>query len=161
MKRLCYLLTAVLTAACSSIDCPVQTKVTTQYEVYDAGGVAYAIPDTFSVISERKDGSDTILLNMGVDQKSFSIPISYSHPEDVLYFVFEDSEANRYLVDTVWIKKDDIPHFESVDCQASFFHELKSVRHTTNAIDSIIIKNTTVDYDTKTVHFYLYPKIDD
>jgi hypothetical protein len=35
------------------------------------------------------------------------------------------------------------------------------VRHTTNAIDSIIIKNTTVDYDTKTVHFYLYPKIDD
>ena len=141
--------------SCSSIDCPVQNVVSVQYEIRDKAGEALSITDSLSVISERKDGQ-YVSLNRLIGKSAFSLPISYSHPEDVLFFCFKDSV--KTLVDTVWIKKDDIPHFESVDCSAAFFHELTNVRHTHNAIDSLVIVNTSVTYDVNTVHFYLYPK---
>ena len=75
------------------------------------------------------------------------------------HFCFKDSV--KTVVDTVWIKKDDYPHFESVDCNTTFFHTLTNVRYTRNYIDSIVINNPSVTYDSKTVHFYLYPKSDD
>ena len=148
-------LSLLVMSSCSSIDCPVQNVVSVQYEIRDKAGEALSITDSLSVISERKDGQ-YVSLNRLIGKSAFSLPISYSHPEDVLFFCFKDSV--KTLVDTVWIKKDDIPHFESVDCSAAFFHELTNVRHTHNAIDSLVIVNTSVTYDVNTVHFYLYPK---
>ena len=123
-----YLLSLVV-FSCSSIDCPVQNTVSVQYEIRDKAGASLAITDSLSVISTRRDGKDILLnfttrvddqkiiLNKLVGESAFSLPISYSHPEDVLFFCFTDSV--KTVVDTVWIKKDDIPHFESVDCSAS------------------------------------------
>ncbi|MBR5749041.1 MAG: hypothetical protein IKY01_09695 [Prevotella sp.] len=142
-------------SSCSSIDCPVQNTVSVQYEIHDKTGAALSLIDSLSVITERQDGQ-YVSLNRLIGKSAFSLPISYSHPEDILYFCFKDSE--KTLIDTVWIKKDDIPHFESVDCSAAFFHELTNVRYTHNAIDSLVLVNTSVTYDVNTVHFYLYPK---
>ena len=73
----------------------------------------------------------------------------------------EDDVTTRFhRQDTVWVKKDDYPSFESVDCSAVFFHTLTGVRYTRNYIDSIVIKNPSVTYDPNTVHFYFYPKTD-
>ena len=83
--------------------------------------------------------------------------MSYSHPEDVLLFVVADT-SGMYTLDTVWVKKDDIPHFESVDCSAHFFHRLTAVRSTHEGIDSITIVNPNVDYDTNTTHLHIYFK---
>ncbi len=96
------------------------------------------------------------MLNRLANKSAFSLPISYSHPEDVLQLEFFNDTASWR--DTVWIKKDDIPHFESVDCSASFFHRLTDVRYTQNYIDSLVMKNSSVDYDTTRVHFHIYPK---
>lgn len=169
MKRLPYLLIVLMVAACSSIDCPVENVVSTQYQVLDSAGAQLKLTDTLTIISTRKDGRDTSLLdptlyNKGINISSFSLPISYSHPEDILVFYFDntivtDSDSiGLHLVDTVWVKKDDYPHFESVDCNTSYFHTLTGVRCTHNYIDSIVIKNTDVTYDTEKVHFLLYPK---
>ena len=146
---------SIVLSSCSSIDCPVQNTVSVQYEIRDKAGKALSITDSLSVVTTRNDGKSTVL-NRLIGRSSFSLPISYSHPEDILFFCFKDSV--KTVVDTVWIKKDDIPHFESVDCSASFFHELKEVRHTHNAIDSLVLINTSVTYDVQTIHFYLYPK---
>ena len=148
-------LSSFVFSSCSSIDCPVQNTVSVQYQIRDKAGDALSITDSLSVISERADGK-YVSLNRLIGKSAFSLPISYSHPEDILFFCFTDSV--KTLVDTVWIKKDDIPHFESVDCSAAFFHELTNVRHTHNAIDSLVLINTSVTYDVNTVHFYLYPK---
>lgn len=157
--------------SCSSIDCPIENTVSVQYEIRDKEGNALAITDSLSVVTTRIDNNDIFLqmsvresdkitfLNKLVGRSAFSLPISYSHPEDVLYFCFTDNDTT--IVDTVWIKKDDIPHFESVDCSAAFFHELTNVRHTHNVIDSLVLVNRSVNYDYKTVHFYLYPNTDD
>lgn len=148
-------LSLLVISSCSSIDCPVQNTVSVQYEIHDKTGATLSITDSLSVITERQDGQ-YVSLNRLIGKSAFSLPISYSHPEDILYFCFKDSE--KTLIDTVWIKKDDIPHFESVDCSAAFFHELTNVRYTHNAIDSLVLVNTSVTYDVNTVHFYLYPK---
>ena len=82
-----------------------------------------------------------------------------SELQDILVFNVYNQTVS--IFDTVWVKKDDIPHFESVDCNASFFHRLTDVRYTHHFIDSIVIKNPSVDYEKTTIHFYVYPKISD
>jgi hypothetical protein len=159
MRRLpILLLLSALFVACSSIDCPYENTISVQYEIRDKAGNALSITDSLSVVTTRLDG-ENVLLNRLVDKSAFSLPISYSHPEDILFFCFTDTV--KTVVDTVWIKKDDIPHFESVDCNVSFFHHLTNVRCTHNYIDSLVIKDPSVNYDQTTVHFYLYPKVSD
>ena len=159
MKKWLTLLGAVVIISCSSIDCPVNNVVATRYRFYNTVGDSLTLLDTLSVTSTRKDGTDTLILNQLSEKSSFSLPISYSHPEDVLVFEFRNKEVIGK--DTVWVKKDDIPHFESVDCNASFFHTLTAVRCTNHLLDSIVIKNTSVTYDNTIIHFYVYPKVSD
>ncbi|MBP5798933.1 MAG: hypothetical protein J6W43_03350 [Prevotella sp.] len=169
MRKLLFFFVVVWLAACSSIDCPVQNIVSVQYEICDKAGKSLPITDSLSVITARLDGeyvditallnSKEVTLNRLVGKSAFSLPISYSHPEDILFFCFTDSV--KTLIDTVWIEKDDIPHFESVDCSAAFFHEITGVRHTRNYIDSLVLLNKSVTYDQTTVHFRLVPKSND
>lgn len=156
MRRLLYLLVAAGVTACTQIDCPVNNLVTTQYVVWDGDQTELTLTDTLTITTLKADGRDTTLLNRGIGISSFSLPISYNHPEDVL--VMRLANDSVVTVDTVWIKKEDTPHFESVDCNASFFHEITSLRCTTRGIDSIVINNPTVNYDNTTVHFILFPK---
>ena len=159
MRKWLFLLGLVFVVSCSTIDCPVNNVVATRYRFYNADGDSLVLLDTLSVTSTRKDGLDTLILNRFVGGATFQLPISYSHPEDILVFNVFGSDYS--VKDTVWVKKDDIPHFESVDCNASFFHKITGIRYTTNLIDSIVIKNPTVDYDKTTIHFYIYPKVGD
>ena len=156
MRRLPIILLSLLAMACSSIDCPVNNIVSTQYVICDKDGAEMKLSDTLSILTRRMDDTITVL-NRLVQKATFSLQISNSHPEDELFFVFYKGPV--YTIDTVWIKKDDYPHFESVDCNAAFFHTLTGVRYTTHYIDSIVIKNTSVNYDVSTVHFHLYPKV--
>lgn len=148
------LATAVL-LGCSSIDCPVQNTVRTVYELSEA------LNDTLTVTTQRSVSAvpsgatrDTILLNSGTGLTTFSLPISYTNPVDTLIF----KTVRLVAVDTVWIEKEDIPHFESVDCGASFFHRIASVRSTHVGIDSIVLKKAFVDYDKSTAHIFVYFK---
>ena len=156
-KVLFSLFACLLLAACSSIQCPIQTEVLVRYGFYDADEQSYTLPDTLWVWTQRSDGTDTLLFNRGVNQTGLSLPISYQHPEDMLVFCMADT-LNRMTLDTVWVQKKDIPHFESVDCAVHFFHTLTAVRSTHYCIDSITISNTSVNYDTSGEHLHIYFK---
>ena len=161
IKRTPYLLLALLVMACSSIDCPVDATVTTQYQIKNSDGTEHTLNDTMTVTSVRSDGKDTILYNKGIGISKFTLPVSYTHPEDVLVFQFDNNNNNLHITDTLWIKKYDYPHFESVDCNTTYFHTITDVKYTCNYIDSIVINNSSVTYDSQTVHLYLYPKSND
>ena len=151
---------SLIMTACSSIDCPVKNTVYTVYNLLKADGTQDTLKyDTLTITSLRADGTDTTLLNKfcGSSALTFDLPVSYSHPEDTLFFELNDTLGNSYN-DTVFVKKDSYPHFESVDCQAAFFHQLTAVRSTHHAIDSIVINHSSVTYDASTPHFYLYIK---
>lgn len=161
MKKCLVFIGLALLLSCSSIDCPVNNIVETVYEIHDVDGEKLSLSDSLTVTSTRKDGEEAILLNSFSGKETFNLPISYSHPEDILVFHFHHATIGVSVMDTVWLKKDDIPHFESVDCNTSFFHTLTDVRYTCNYIDSIVIKKTSVNYDNEEAHFYLYPKSSD
>ena len=144
----CLLPLLLSTFACSSIDCPVQNTVAAIYEVNGT------LDDTLTISVKRQDGSDTILLSNGVGLTTFKLPMSYHRTVDTLLF----RSAKLAAVDTVWVTKDNIPHFESVDCGLSYFHNVISVRHTTIGIDSIVILKTLIDYDPMESHFRIYFK---
>lgn len=146
--------------SCTSIDCPVQTTVSVKYALMKADGTADTLGvDTMWAWTTRTDGNDTLVLNRlcGTSATSFTLPVSINQPEDVFCLLLCDTTGN-FWVDSVFVKKDDMPHFESVDCQAAFFHTLTGVRSTHNAIDSIVINNKSVTYDQSKTHIYIYLK---
>jgi hypothetical protein len=144
----------LLLAACSNIDCPVQNTVSTVYNLYTTDEQVDTLRDTLYVLTRRANGSDTLLLNAAIGVTHFQLPISYTNPEDTLFFLCVN-RPDFMALDTVFLKKENIPHFESVDCSASFFHRLTNVRSTNNAIEYIKITKDFVDYDDKTAHFHI------
>ena len=167
---LCHLSFSI--SSCSSIDCPVQNTVNTKDNLVNADGTTDTLnTDTLWIWSPRANGKasrdyqldddDTLLINSlcGPSATSFSIPISYTLPEDTIIFALL-TRSGKELLDTILVKKDNQPHFESVDCQASYFHTITNVRWTHNAIDSIAINNPNVNYDLSIEHFHLYLKAD-
>ena len=142
------ILLALLFAACSSIECPVQNTVNVYYLLNDT------LKDTLTVRSARYNGTDTILYNSGVNTTKLSLPISYTNPVDTILF-----ETKKLpVVDTLWIEKTNTPRFESVDCNPAYFHQITSVAYTCLGIDTIVIYNQEVNYDRSKPHLLIYFK---
>lgn len=142
----------VAISACTSIDCPLNNVV---YLKMSLQGTVDTLKDTITVAIIRHNGTDSVLYNQGVNTTSLKLPISYTGDCDKLVFTTIDTlSAER--TDTVRIYKTNTPHFEAVDCSPNFFHELTAVTTTNNAIDSIVIMNPEVNYDTSKDHLYIY-----
>ena len=157
-KIILFVFTAIVIGACTSVNCPVQNSVYTVYGLLKANGTTDTLKvDTLSVITRRANQTLDTLLDKLTGKSTFDLPISYTQPEDTLFFALRDTLGNTYR-DTVFLKKDNYPHFESVDCQASYFHRLTDVRSTHHIIDSIVINNPTVNYEATSEHFFLYLK---
>ena len=159
MRTISFFTFLLFLTACSSIDCPVQNLVETQYALMDA----YDNPDildtdTLNIWTRRVDGTDTLVLNSLCGEAStFSLPISYTQPEDIFFLRLSTIEKVSYQ-DTIYIKKENYPHFESVDCQAAYFHDITAVSSTHHVIDSVTIENSKVNYDVSNTHIYIYLK---
>ena len=143
-------------AACTSIDCPVENNVATLYKLQKADGTQDTLHDTLTVLTRLARGVDTVILNKSVETTSFQLPISYTNAADI--FTFVRKSDTRELTDTVWIEKTNLPQFESVDCKLVYFHDVTSLRHTRNGIDSISVKKGRIDYDSNTENFHIYFK---
>lgn len=156
MRRLIVWCLAVsgLTAACSSVDCPLNHTVSTNYVLQ---GRVDTLSDTLTITTLRADNTDTVLINRNVATTGFDLPVSYVRNEDVLVLTLV-GKNNAVTRDTVWVNKTSRPHFESVDCGMSYFHTLKGVRSTRHALDSVVLKNTEVTYDATKEHFHIYFK---
>jgi hypothetical protein len=137
---------------CSSIDCPLNS---TTHCVYSLAGDT--LTDTLTVSTTRRDGNDTVLLNKSTSITQFEIPMSYGGNYDELLFERNNTDSTQTL-DTVTVEKDNLTHFEAVDCNPAFFHTLKSVRTTHNGIDSIKIVNPNVTFDNSHAHIEIYFK---
>lgn len=158
MRRIIVaVISAVVVCACSSIDCPVQNAVYTNYALYKSNGEVDTLRDTLSVLTLTASGRDTIVFNRGVGLTSFSLPISYVNPCDTFYFGLKpEGENTEWSTDYVLVNKTNTPRFESVDCQVAYFHTITLVETSHTFIDSIVINNPNVDYDTERKHFRIY-----
>lgn len=148
-------------SSCSQINCQSQNTVAVNYafrQAINAFGDSredtLAVGDTLWIAINRADGADSVVFNSGIRTTSFTLPISHRHPEDMFLFVVKDSIG--YLIDTIWVAKEDFPHFESVDCGATFFHNITAVRSTHKRIDSVTVHTPQVNYDPTPTHIYIY-----
>ena len=137
--------------SCSSIDCPLNNRV---YAKYMLEGDEKPLSTILTVATIRMDGEDTILLNNVANVDSFMLPMSYNAKADTLFFGQYLSESLT-VVDTVYVLKDNQPHFESIDCAPSFFHTITGIKHTRYGIDTIIINKANVNYDATTPHLLI------
>lgn len=152
-----YFFTFLFFMSCTSIDCPVQNTVYTIYKMYKSDGTRDTLRDTLTIYISRSNGTDSVLLNRSVNTTEMDLPISYSGAVDTLCLVTKDT-LSVIRFDTIFVSKTNTPHFESVDCSASFFHEITDVKYTRNIIDSIVINKPSVNYDSSTEHFHVYLK---
>lgn len=157
MRRIIAALAAATAlGACTSIDCPVENNVATTYRLLKADGTQDILADTLTVTTRIADGTDSIVLNKSVDTQSFQLPVSYTNAADTFVFI---RTSDRYVAfDTVCVEKTNLPQFESVDCKLVYFHDILSVKHSRNAIDSISINKARIDYDSNTDHIRIYFK---
>ncbi len=161
-NRHCFLslwmfgLLLLLLGGCNSVDCPMNNTVYTVYNFMQASGEADTLTDSLSIITKRRvPDQDPVLVNRAIGLSSLTVPISYDGDEDVFFFCFKDT-VDYYAIDTVSVKKINRPHLESVDCNPSYFHTITEVTHTHNMIDSIVINNPEVNYDSSKEHFHIY-----
>lgn len=151
-------LTAFVLAACSSLDCPLNNRV---YATFKLMGDVDTLTDTLTIATPRTAdnlGEDTVLINRLTDADSLSLPMSYTRDEDTFFFEITQKDTQARTRDTVWVDKENQPHFESVDCNPAMFHTITGVRHTNNAIDSIKINYNKVTYNDSHAHFLIYFK---
>ena len=117
-------------------------------------GDSVSVSEVITISTDRHELEDSVLLNKFTGKATFSIPMSYTQEEDVLYI--EVAGDNYTYIDTVRVEKESHPHFESVDCNPIFFHTLKHVTTTHHAIDSITIHNKNVSYDSSTANLHIH-----
>ena len=140
----------VVLTACTSIDCPLNNLVKVNLIMKNGNET---LADTLTITAIRTS-SDTIF-NRGVNISSLAVPVSYTQEEDLLQITLNDTLGNTYK-DTLTIRKTNQIHFEAVDCPPNYFHTLTGITTTCHAIDSVVIKNPNIDYDSSKENIYIY-----
>ncbi len=146
--------------ACTSIDCPLNHQVFTTYKFFKTNGKPDTLgTDTMWIFTRRADGSDSMIVNAltGSSATYFNLPVSHMQPEDTFCVILSPEEGLSFT-DMIYVRKNNFPHFESVDCQASYFHEITNIRTNGDIFDSIVITNPKANYDRATEHFHVYLK---
>ena len=143
---------AALMAACSTIDCPLNSRVMSVCK-FDGDGDG-TLTDSLTVSTTRADGNDSVLVNRVCDVDSILLPMSLNHTEDVYYFDFLNKDKT-HTIDEITIVKEDIPHFESVDCNPMIFHTITDVKYTTNKVEKVTINNNYVTYNAGKAHLII------
>ena len=114
-------------AACSSIDCPLSNRV---YATFRLAGEVDTLYDTLTIATMRSIDNpeeDTVLINKLTLCDSLNLPMSYTRGKDTFYFMLQQYGTGLKTIDTVGVEKENLPHFESVDCNPSMFHTINGV----------------------------------
>ena len=101
----------------------------------------YAFPEPLTV-SMKVNGRDAIVVNYATNAKELTLPMSYTSNCDTVLLNFFD----RYS-DTLYIGHNNIPIYQSMECGVIMHHRLTGTANTTNMIDSMVIKETNVNFD--------------
>lgn len=154
MKKLLFFpIIAVLLCACSSVNCPLNNIVQMKWQF------SSTLDGTLTVSTNRHDGNDTVLVNQNTNTDSLLLPLSYTASEDTFQLVWTDTASVSYT-DYIRIKKQDLQHFESIECSPVVFHNIISAETDGVFIDSLKIANPNVTNNTNSVNIIIYTSTD-
>jgi hypothetical protein len=144
----------LLSWSCSEVECPLDSVVVMTCDLKNmTTGEKHTLTTPLTITPMNRD---TILLNQAQGISNFCLPLKIAAEVDTFLFKFSDAWENK-VIDTLIVTHINHPHFQSIDCPASFFHTITSVtwRNQKNSsfpssIDSVTIKRALVDYENKT-----------
>ncbi len=141
-----FLLTAFV-IGCETTQCPINNVVYSTYGFYTYADGTTEVPiqilDTLTVTAA---GTDSVLINRLYNGSTIELPVSYNQPVDTLVFQFTDAQS-QVREDTIWVYKENIPHYESPECPSAMFHYITDVRWTQLLINSVSIVNPNINYN--------------
>ena len=117
---------------------------------YNTDGTSLTLSDTLTVTVR-----DSIILNRLTNGTSIRLPMSYNAKADTLVFHYKPEGALQSISDTVVVTKTNTPHFVSLDCARSMFHNITNVTWSHRipdetykyAIQQVVVKNADVNYE--------------
>jgi hypothetical protein len=146
------LLAAVALTGCYSNNCPLTTISYAHFDFYGSTSKkAVSYNSTMTVAGypmDYEDQADTIY-NAESSLSSLSLPLSYtSQTTYVLHYT-------DLMKDVITIQHRNIPFVSDIECGTMMFYEIESIDYTTNAIDSIVVKNADINNEEKQ-NFIIY-----
>lgn len=102
--------------------------------------------DTLDSLTVTALGTDSILLNNQKKVHTLMLPLRYSADSTVLVFHYA-YRTDPALSDTIYIKQDNTPYFESMDCGYSMRQSILGIGHSEEELDSIYISNKQANTD--------------
>jgi hypothetical protein len=157
-------------AACSSIDCSLNSKVLCNVQLQDSNGDSVVLAYPLTVALVYPNGDTVHYVNQKSDVSSFDIPLSYLGEEDMMLLELSITDTITVTTDTgtvktaytyslsdkIRISKSNEPWFESVDCNAHYNHTIFSAdADTHNFIDHIVINDAFVTNDPKKKNLFI------
>lgn len=149
MKKALTLMLAALTAlglaeSCDDAGCTLYNSTNCHLVFYDNNGNVTPLAQYLTVNAK---GASQVVLNKGVGYKELKLQLSYTNDVDTLLWEHwtttttvhteTDDEGNEtttevqedspHVVDTLYIRKTNFPHFESPDCGTAVFHDIQEV----------------------------------
>ena len=139
-----------MAVACSTTDCPLNNTVMQKCGFYNTDGTALTLSDPLTVTVR-----DSVILNRLTNGTSIRLPMSYNAEADTLVFHYKPVGVVQSVADTVVVTKTNTPHFVSLDCARSMFHNITNVTWSHRvpdvtykyAIQQVVVKNAEVNYE--------------
>lgn len=104
------------------------------------------VNDTLDSLTVTALGTDSILINNQKKVHTLMLPLRYS--SDSTIFIFHYAYvSDPDLCDTVYIKQDNTPYFESMDCGYSMRQSILGIGHSEEELDSIYVSNKQANTD--------------
>jgi hypothetical protein len=146
------LLMAALLTGCNDNNCPLTTISYAHFDFYGStsqGAVAWTNAMTVAGYPMADEQLADTIYNAEPSLSSLSLPLSYT---DGTTFVLHYTEL---MQDVITVKHHNVPYVSDIDCGTMMFYQVESIDYTTNAIDSIVVKNADINNEEKQ-NFIIY-----
>lgn len=158
MKKIAVLLITFLSScmlfpSCEEGDCSLTSISLARFNFLDSRShTAVTFPNGVTVT-----GIATISDTLSIDtvfnkaENYMSVPLSFTNKTT---YVMHYTELMR---DTIELIHQNIPFVSNIECGATMFYEIESIRYTTNALDSVTLVNPRItNEETTNLHIYYH-----
>ena len=146
-----FLLTALLSGCGGEAECPLSSVSLARFDFLDSKThAAVKLTNGADVTGTIWiDGQAEINTVFNKAESYMTVPLSYT---DRTTYVIHYTETMR---DTIELKHKNFPFVSDIECPAIMFFEVKDIRYTTNALDSVKLVNARITYE-EAINFHIY-----
>lgn len=138
------------TSCSEDSDCSITGRAMINCTLYalemDGNTIKEVHKDTLDSLTVTALGTDSIIINNQKKVHTLMLPLRYTKDSTILIFHYAYL-SDPTLCDTIRIKQNNTPYFESMDCGYSMKQSILGLSHSQIELDSIYILNKQANTD--------------